>query len=159
MKKEVLIAIIIGFTLGLIITFGVYNAKKSIENRDRLNNPASDNETVGESTAQSSHFINLTSPENYSVHDQEELTLTGITSPNSMIAILNNEYESLSSTDHQGNFSVDVELDAGENVITIAAYNPAGEKAKAQINVIYSTADLNDIDNDTEESEDSENEE
>lgn len=152
MKKEVLIAIIIGFTLGLIITIGVYTAQKSINQRDQLISPASNGDSSSAET-QASHTITVTSPKNYAISNQNELKITGITSPNSMIAVLAHDSNSLSTANDQGIFTSSVELNAGENIIRLISYDSQGNNAETNLILIYSTADLNTDESDNEEAD------
>ena len=140
MKKEVLIAIIIGFTLGLIITIGVYTAQKSINQRDQLLSPQS--ESSDNNDLDNSHSLNITSPANYHISKSSPITITGITSPNAMIAATAIESESLTTSDFQGNFSIEVDVEAGENIIQVTSYDQSGNFTQQDLSIIYSTADL-----------------
>ena len=64
MKKEVLIAIIVGFSLGLIITFGIYRAQKSLSERAESKNTDQDTTQI-EGTANIS--LSITQPEDGSI--------------------------------------------------------------------------------------------
>ncbi|MCJ7829738.1 hypothetical protein MUP50_01460, partial [Patescibacteria group bacterium] len=67
MKKEILIAIIIGFVLGLVITFGIWTANKSLkEGTSTQSSQITENETNITPSPQAEEKLPLTiiSPEN-----------------------------------------------------------------------------------------------
>ena len=144
MKKEVLIAIIIGFIFGLVITVGIYTARKSLNARDQMTNPQSLDQSPTGYNSNSTHSINITSPPVYTISDTTEVTITGITTPNSMVAAISTESHHITSADNQGNFSSKVTLDAGENIVKISSYDISGNSAEINHHLIYSTADLSD---------------
>ena len=136
----------------MIITIGVYSAQRSINRRDSLLSPESTNPSP-EASGASSHIINITSPNNYTIATEDDIKITGITTPTSMIVSLNNDENAFSNADEQGIFTLTTDLEAGENIIRVISYDPSGNDAEAEVIIIYSTADLNSQTNADEETD------
>jgi len=138
MRKEILLAVFVGITLGLMITFGIYqnseNAKTGQNNdTDQLiNNPAS-----SESATIQDPQLMINSPEEDFFTNEEDLIVSGSASPNSFVVVLVNDSESISNTDESGNFSIKVKLDEGGNLIEINSIDEDGKKISKQRTVIY----------------------
>ena len=136
MKKEVLIAIIVGFSLGLIITFGIYRAQKSLKERAESKN-TDQNTTQIEGTANIS--LSITQPEDGSITDEDTITIGGISKKNALITIISSEDHQATQADELGNFSVEFSLDAGENQIHITSFSDDDTKQEKTISVVYSS--------------------
>lgn len=115
MKKEVLIAIFVGLSMGLIITFGVYRVMSSLTQK-----PVAEfvQETQTQVTATPT-VLTLHSPEDGIIQTETELTVTGTTIPNSFIVVFINNEDYISTSDESGNFTIKVELETGENIIRV----------------------------------------
>ena len=104
MRKEVLLAILIGASLGLLITFAVYQSRRSVSEAQKdqvqevLNNHT-DNEEVDTSQ------LAITSPEDNSIVDSQRLIVSGNTQANNFIVIFVNNEEIITNADDSGNFS------------------------------------------------------
>lgn len=136
MKKEVIIAIIIGITIGTIITFGVHLAQRSlVENTSPPTNPVTPSISI--SPSQAVHNLIITSPDNDSITQQSEVEIIGNTSPNSLISAISNTYQAVGSADIDGNFEFDFTVSPGANQIIIKAFDQNGQEASQEIEVIY----------------------
>jgi hypothetical protein len=116
MKKEVLIAIFVGLSMGLIITFGVYRVKSSLTDK-----PVAEfiDETQNDQAVATPTILALHSPEDGLIQTETELTITGATIANSFIVIFINDEDYITTSDETGNFTLKVELDEGENFIRV----------------------------------------
>lgn len=138
MRKEILLAIFVGITLGLMITFGIYQNSENAEtgqNNDTdqlINNPVS-----SESAVIQDPQLMINSPEEDLFTNEEDLIVSGSASPNSFVVVLVNDSESISNTDESGNFSIKVKLDEGGNLIEINSIDEDGKKISKQRTVIY----------------------
>lgn len=144
MKKEVIIAILIGFGIGLIITFGVITAKSAIsQNREQLAGvtPSAPQKPAG--TEKLVHKITLTRPENRSVVNSAKIEVSGTTTPLSVVAVMTGDSgDALVSADESGHFYQEAVLSAGANIIKIVSISPQGDKAEVSRSVVYTTADF-----------------
>jgi len=141
MKKEVLIAIIIGFALGLVITFGIRTANKALketapkqEAQVEIEEPAP--------TPTAGLLLTITSPEDNSISDQETIEVSGKTSTEAVVVILYPKGEKILEADEKGNFSTEISLAGGNNEIEISAHDLEGNDASQVLTVIYSTAEI-----------------
>ncbi|HNV45114.1 hypothetical protein KBB59_01455 [Candidatus Woesebacteria bacterium] len=142
MRKEVLLAILIGASLGLLITFAVYQSRRSVSEAQKdqvqevLNNHT-DNEEVDTSQ------LAITSPEDNSIVDSQRLIVSGNTQANNFIVIFVNNEEIITNADDSGNFSKEVRLDEGANVLVIYAINQDGLVSQNTRTVIVDADFLN----------------
>lgn len=142
MKKEVVIAIIFGFLLGLVITLGIRTANRSLPPQTPVtDNIVSSREQVVEKN-QEVFSLDITIPEDGAVLDKEKLMITGKTKPKALIAVTFTEGEKIAEADDQGAFNVEVALSGGENHIEITASDQTGNQTSQTLNVIYSTAKI-----------------
>jgi len=140
MKKEVIIAIIIGFSLGLIITFGIRTAQNSLDNQKALAQKSDNTNSINQSaeTIAPGHSVLINSPQPDSVVASKELLISGSTTPNSMVSVLGaNDFNS-TLADDQGNFSTSVNLALGGNIIVVDSYSTIGEKSQMEVTVVHS---------------------
>lgn len=138
MRKEILLAVFVGITLGLMITFGIYqnseNAKSGQDsNTDQLINNVVSTQSA---TIQDPQLV-INSPEEDFLSGEEELIVSGSGIPDSFVVILVNDVESISNTDESGNFSIKVKLIKGGNLIEINSIDEDGKQISKQRTVIY----------------------
>lgn len=139
MRKEILLAVFVGITLGLMITFGIYqnseNAKTGQNNTtDQLINKNS--VSTQSATVQDPQLV-INSPEEDLFTNEEELIVSGSGIPSSFIVILVNDVENITNADESGNFSLKVKLSAGGNLIEIDSINEDGKQISKQRTVVY----------------------
>ncbi len=145
MKKEVLIAVVLGIIVGLVITFGMYTAntalqRKAQQTKDAVATPTPSNTT--QETQRSS--IIIYGPEDNMLTDKDKVQLSGSTFPNATIVIFVNDKEVVTSADAKGNFSAELALVGGSNVITTISTDASGKQDQDQRTVVFSTASLDD---------------
>jgi len=143
MKKEILIAILIGFILGLIITFGIWTANKSLkDNQEKA--PQTEDVSVlkPEEENKESLSLKIIEPVNNSISDEEEITIKGSASSSAIITIIYQEGEKILEADEEGNFETEISLVGGTNEIEISAYDEEDNKTTKTLSIIYSTAKI-----------------
>jgi hypothetical protein len=127
MRKEILISILVGLSLGLIITYGFYTARLStrvgnITQKDDLEfepTPVPANTTADR--------LIITTPEDELVTTESKLTVRGKAGANNFIAITLLDQIQVLTADDQGAFSLEVTLKSGGNVLVIQSTNETGE--------------------------------
>jgi len=139
MKKEVLFAIFLGLGLGLVVTYGIYTARSAFL-KHPLQPEVSPSATPAASPTDSA--LSLFSPEDESIQLEDSVKVTGTTFPNAHVIIFVNNTSSITDADTTGNFSVEVILIEGANVITVRALDDNGNQAEQRRTVIYTTTDL-----------------
>ena len=143
MKKEVGIAIIFGILVGLILTFGVYVANTAIQKKSQKETMtvATPQPVTQESTPSSIVIFN---PDDGMLVDKELLQISGLTSANAMVVVFVNDQEYITTADQKGNFTAEVKLVGGSNVLTTITTDQAGKQDEDTRVVVFSTANLDD---------------
>lgn len=147
MKKELIIAIFVGFAIGLLITFGVWAANKNIKIpslSSLVKTQATPAPTASPTPAPIANSLSLTidEPENHAIVKQEKVKLSGKTEAEATIVILYEEGEKILQADQGGNFSTEITLAGGNNEITVSAYGSDGSQISQNLTLIFSTAKI-----------------
>lgn len=141
MRKEVLIAIIIGFGLGLIITFGIWTANKALKEAAPTTTGPTEEVETSPTPAPTLELV-ITSPEDNIISEKEIIEIEGQTIANAIIAITYPDGEKILEADEDGNFSTEISLIGGDNQIKISAFNDQGDEASKTLTIVYSTAEI-----------------
>lgn len=139
MKKEVVIAIIIGFGLGLVITFGIWTANRALREAPPEKAAPTPAEEV---TPTPSFSLTINQPEDGSISSEEKITVSGTTAPEAAVVILYQEGEKILEADKDGNFETEITLAGGANEIKVSAYDSEGNEASQTLTIVYSTAEI-----------------
>jgi hypothetical protein len=124
MKKEIIIAILIGLFLGLFITYGVYQARTSISPDSKKSQNSLSTNSLDENGFSGELVLN--SPADESITTEDSVTVSGTTLPESFVVVLVGNTETITSSDGSGNFSVSVDLEQGANIITVTVLDENG---------------------------------
>jgi len=142
-KKEVIIAIVIGFALGLVITFGIWTANQALKQQPQLEKPTPTEKTATTPTpAPEELSLAIISPKDNSISSGEKIEVSGKTAPEATVIILYQEGEKIIQADEEGNFSSEITLVGGANEIKITAYDQNGNEVSKTVNVVYSTVEI-----------------
>lgn len=139
MRKEIILAIVLGVILGVVIIFGVNLANQSSSTPDLPDNQASPTTQI---TPTPTPTLQIMSPLDNSVSFEDNLTLTGKTKPDVWVAIIWEEDEAIIKADESGQFKQEIDLIGGENIIEITASDGQGYQESTEITVIYTTAEI-----------------
>jgi hypothetical protein len=137
MRKEVIIAIVLGLLLGFVITFGVYRTQKFF--RQPRSNPDQSDLLRTPITAPASdepQELAIINPTNGLITDQTTIVVTGTTTPNVPIVVLANSSEYVTNSDGTGAFSVEVPLKQGSTILTTYVLREDGSSLKDERTVI-----------------------
>lgn len=148
MKKEVFLAIAIGFALGLVITFGIWTANKSIASIKTTDvSPTPTEEITGSTTPQgtdepepTSTTLTISEPEDELLTNKNTIVVAGKAPANATVAIIYEGDEQIVIADASGAYTATVNLIAGYNVITVTSFDATGAEASQSRTVTYSTA-------------------
>lgn len=137
MRKEVILAIIIGVLLGGIILFGINLANKASKLNSGGENVENTNENSSPSIVKKSpDLVSIIFPQANAVVTESVLTLKGSAKPNSTVAIISENDDILATIDSSGNFSSLINLISGENMITVTVVDENQATASSTITVI-----------------------
>jgi len=144
MRKEVIIAIVLGFVLGLLITGGIWWTTKS--SPTDVSNQSSDiSLTPSPSPTEflsKEILLKINEPDNESIIETASVKLKGETLPQAVVVIIYPEGENIVEADNEGNFESTVALKGGANEIKIIVYDEGGSKKEEILTLVYSTAEI-----------------
>lgn len=140
MRKEVILAIIVGVGLGLVLTFGIWTANKALLTKggsQELSPTPSLNETPTPSAA---FELTILSPEEGDLLDKDSVLVSGTSTPGVNLVVLSENDEKVILADETGKWETTVKLVSGANDIRIVAYEPGSDQqVEKTITVVYST--------------------
>ena len=143
MKKEVILAITIGFVIGLVLTFFIYKSQLGRNAGNEILSPlANNNEILTQTSPAFEKSLKIISPIDQSISQDGKTTIVGSNSPLSWILIMGEKGEKIVQADDKGNFTTDLLLVSGENEIIITAIEPDGTQISKTLTVVYSTAEI-----------------
>ena len=151
MVKELLLAIILGATLGFVVTGGALGLikNKPVANKQITPTPTSITNTpsyvpASAITASPTPATSLlvTAPENESIVDTAKLTIQGSTTPSSIIIIKTEKSNYSGTSDTSGKFSIPVELSSGINNLQINSFDKNDLQQEVDLMVTFSTAKI-----------------
>ena len=140
MRKEVILAVIIGVLLGGVILYGINLANNSSSSNDtesEIEGPS--NKTTPTPTKKADNQVSITTPQNNSVVTEAIVTLKGSAKPNSNIAIITENDDIITTSDTSGNFSSEINLINGENTVSVTAVDDKQATTSASITIIRTT--------------------
>lgn len=145
MRKEVVLAILFGFGIGLLIAFGIITARTALKRQS--DSPETKPSTQFEgpdspSKAAEEHRLTILTPNNNDVINQEQVTIAGSTTPGSTLAITTEEENFIIEADKLGQFSQSIKLISGVNLIRVVSFSPEAERKEAKLTVVYTTAEF-----------------
>lgn len=146
MKKEVLIAVILGLVGGLIITVGMYRARQAVQTANPeatfqvLASPGANIPT--QTAAPSQAGLTVSSPTQDALVFDPTLRISGATQAEIPVVILHNEKEIIIFSDKQGNFSAEATLTYGANIFSIKAMLAGLAPVETTRTVVYAKDDF-----------------
>ena len=142
MRKEVILAIVGGAVLGLLVIGGLWWTNKATTEENLNITPTPVLEQPPTLTSAPSLSLEIISPEDESIIEEEKITLEGETAPESVVVVIYPEGENIVEADEGGNFETEITLVGGANEIKITAYDEERNQAKKNLTLIYSTAKI-----------------
>jgi len=142
MRKEVILAIVGGVVLGLLVIGGLWWTNKATTEESLNITPTPVLEQSPTLIPTPSLSLEIISPEDESIIEEEKITLEGETAPESVVVVIYPEGENIVEADKEGNFETEITLVGGANEIKITAYDEEGNQAEKNLTLIYSTAKI-----------------
>ena len=149
MRKEVMMAIVLGLFLGFLITGGIwwFSGNRSLPFVARQTPPLSPTPTPPLATVspqptsvpKESIPLSIITPEDGEIFNQSEVELKGKTLPGAVVVLIYPEGENIVEADEEGEFVSQIELVGGANEIKVTAYDEEGNKKEEILTVVYST--------------------
>lgn len=138
MRKEVLIAIILGLILGSILVYGIYTANQASSTYS--DNPAEDTNQDQNSEAQSNSLaLTLSTPQDGDIFYSPQATISGQTDPQNALIIITEDDHIIPDINEDGTFSQTITLIRGGNLIQVTSITPAGQRQDSYLNLVYTS--------------------
>ena len=145
MNKEIVIAIILGLTVGIVAAISIWAAKEGtlklslslpklsqVEKKEPTITP-----TAAEQKPQENFFLDITSPENETIVTNNEIELTGKTNPEVSIIVSQEANDTVLSSKKDGSFSTKITLSPGPNTIIIIAIDQGTNTAQVARTIVF----------------------
>ena len=142
MRKEVILAIIIGIILGGVVLYGLKIANQSASQFSQKPEASVTPPTVVTPIPTPIDSLTIETPIDHFVSFETNITLKGHTQPMTNIAFTSESNDDIVQSDAQGNFSIPVTLIGGENVLTVTALFSDNTSTSQSIVVIYTSSTI-----------------
>ena len=142
MKRDVVIAVVIGFIVGAGSAVFIVNLpsliKRGIPSQITINNPTPSPAQM----TRNPYLLEITSPQNEDLASSKNITLSGKTNPGATLVLDTEQDNYVKEASSDGNFSFALNLHEGTNKLFITAYNEIGETETKTITVYYTVEKL-----------------
>jgi len=137
MRKEVIIAVFAGLTLGLLLAFGIYRVNSSDTFQKNLDAPSQNQNTTGsdQNTTQTSK-LSLANIEDGTIFTSSPINIEGLSTAGNLIIISTASEDFVLETQTDGSFSQDIKPTIGVNIITVLSYNKVSQTSETVSNTI-----------------------
>ena len=145
MRKELFVAIVLGFGIGLVIVFGIITARSALRKHNIVTKNGATSSTISPNpspTAAATNVLTITDPQDGEVVTTDKVTLRGKTSPGANIVISTEKADVLAAADDSGSFSSDVSFLSGANDIQVVSFRASQGRSEMTMTIVYSTADF-----------------
>lgn len=139
-KEKIILSFVVVF-LGILvagIAFYFYQQTKVIPQEDLKE--ITGTQATKESTP--SFFLSLTSPKDEEVVTKKVVEVSGKTSPNAVVSIVNSVDQQVVTPDRNGDFSTTITIDNDQNILYITALSETGEEKTIKRTITFSTEDF-----------------
>lgn len=136
MKREAVIVGIFGLSLGLLVAWGVWNFRGVTKPTSTPTPTFTPPPTTATQPPTTGLTVNL--PEEETLTNQDSATVSGKTLAGTTVVVSSPIGDKVVEADSEGNFQTQVDLEEGENEITVTAYLPDGRTEEQTRTVIFS---------------------
>lgn len=156
MNKDAIVATLIGFGVGLVVTGLVLygpSLTRSIK-LPQINLPSfnfslpnpfvktTPTPTPQQETGLKEHGVTIESPLPEALEQEETLLVSGTTSKNALTVIASGSEEVVNTANAEGKYAGKITLSEGKNDITVTAFDAKGTPATQTVTVYYTPEDL-----------------
>lgn len=140
MRKEILLAIVVGILAGLGVTYVVYTIRQTML---RSSTPSEIEQRRQQDSAPTptptSTSLSIRQPVPDFLTMEKSVRVVGKALPDSYIVVLAETGEFITTADKDGDFALSVDLQEGGNKLTIIATTPEGVQESAVATTVYIT--------------------
>ncbi len=139
MKKETIILSLIALVIGLLVAGGFFFAYQAITSPPERNGTEITLNATPTPVSSNSDELMVNEPEDESVVENKSVTISGKTIPGSVVVIASENGENVAEPAENGDFSVNMTISEGVNIIEVVSILPTGEERRVVRTVTYST--------------------
>lgn len=136
MRKEVIIAIVIGFFLGLVLAVGFWTANQAVKDKKTAQTVKVSNSTPSPSPVSD---FSIDSPENNIVTDKDKIQISGKTTPLATVVAYSEDTQRFTQADENGFYSLGIDLVKGSNIFTLKSIDNNDNVKQKELTLIYTT--------------------
>ncbi len=141
MKTERVVLSFIAVLIGLVVAGGAFYIYQSTKSIPSYKIPTITLQKTTP-TPQPGILLTIDQPADESVVSDKTITISGKTVPDATIIVNTGTDDEVVNPSGQGNYSVTLTLDSGENKIVVTAIDSSGNETTKTITVTYSTDDF-----------------
>ncbi len=144
MKRDIAMAIIVGFVIGAIVAVIVTNLPKIISGgiNFQSSKPTVTPTAIEDKNVTSSLDLTLNSPKDDSISDTKSIEVSGSTKPHTPVLIESEIDQIMVESGDSGIFTSKINLSEGVNTIYFTIYDEAGNSNTKNLNIFYTTEKL-----------------
>lgn len=139
MRKEIIVAILVGIIFGGIFTYGIRRANLAFKPAASDTNNQTLDEKDQDLEQEIVNGLTILAPDQYDVFTQESVTITGITKPESTVVISAEDEDFVITSEQSGEFSQEVKLNGGLNNIIIQSFSKDILIAEEYLKLVFTT--------------------
>lgn len=134
MRREILLALILGIMAGLAATYGLYQLRLRVADLNQQSLPSPT--PALNATPNAAQTLSLREPLDHAIVETSSVRLVGKALPYSSIVILTGDSEFITSADQDGDFATEIDLEEGGNPLHIVAITPEGKREELYRSVV-----------------------
>lgn len=144
MKRDITLAIIVGFIFGVIVALILTNLPKIVKEGIKLQSskPIATPTIIQVKNTTSSIELTVDSPKDESISDTKIIEVSGSTKPSTTVFIESEIDQMTVESNDSGGFAGKVILSEGVNTIFLTVYDEAGNSITKNLNIFYTTEKL-----------------
>ncbi len=144
MKRDITLAIIVGFIIGVIVALILTNLPKIVKEGIKLQNskPIATPTIIQVQNTTSSLDLTLDTPVNESISDTKIIEVSGSTKSHTTVFIESEIDQITVESNDTGAFTGKINLNEGVNAIFLTVYDEAGNSNTKNLNIFYTTEKL-----------------
>lgn len=137
MRKEILLAIVVGILAGLGVTYIIYTVRQAMLRNTTPSEIEQRRQESAPTPSPTTSSLTIKHPTPDFLTSEASVQVVGKALPESYIVVLAPKGEYITTADKDGDFAITVDLQEGGNKLTIVATTPEGQQETAVATAVY----------------------
>lgn len=142
MRKEILLAIIVGILAGLGVTYVIYSVRQAMLRSSTPSEIEQRRQESAPTPSPTTSSLTIKHPALDFLTYENSVQVVGKALPESYIVVLAPKGEYITTADKDGDFAITVDLQEGGNKLTVVATTPEGQQETAVATAVYLTSPI-----------------